>query len=128
MMQGQPRGAAVVMLKEHGEERLRKAIAQGLVREELLGDFQEVLGTCESLRAQNNDLVGQINSLNFRLSEANRTLDHFKQVYNEALRAKQREDDKKARFDGLKFFALLIGGAFAVVCPCMLICRLVFGW
>lgn len=128
MMQGQPRGAAVVMLKEHGEERLRKAIAQGLVRDELLGDFQEVLSNCENLRARNDDLVGQINSLNYRLSEANRTLDHFKQVYNEALRAKQREDDKKARFDGLKFFALLIGGAFAVVCPCMLICRLVFGW
>lgn len=128
MMQGQPRGAAVVMLKEHGEERLRKAIAQGLVREELLSDFQEVLGNCENLRARNDDLVGQINSLNYRLSEANRTLDHFKQVYNDALRAKQREDDKKARFESLKFFALLIGGAFAVVCPCMLICRLVFGW
>lgn len=128
MMQGQPRGAAVVMLKEHGEERLRKAIAQGLVRGELLGDFQEVLGNCESLRAQNSNLADQINRLNFRLSEVNRTLDHFKQVYNEALRAKQREDDKKARFDGLKFFVLLIGGAFAVICPCMLICRLVFGW
>lgn len=128
MTQGRNRGAAVVMLKEHGEERLRKAIAQGLVRDELLNDFQEVLGNCEDLRAQNDRLAGQINSLNFRLSEVNRTLDHFKEVYNEALRAKQREDDKKERLNSLKFFALFLCGAFAVICPCMLICRLVFGW
>lgn len=128
MTQGQTRGAAVVMLKEHGEERLRKAISQGLVREELLNDFNEILDQNERLRSQNGDLVRQINSLNYQLSEADRTLGQFKQVYYEALQAKQREDDKKNRFENLKFFALLLCGAFAVICPCMLICRLVFGW
>jgi len=112
--------ATVMMLKSHGEERLRQAIAQGLVREDLMADFNEVLAQVDSLK-------NELHFAQLSLADAQKALAHFKEVYNDALRAKQREDARVEKFNNIKLFALLFGSMFAIILVCMMICRLIFG-
>ena len=53
-MTEQEQRATVTVLRGHGEERLRQAIMQGLVREDLQGDFNEVLQRLDSMRRDLN--------------------------------------------------------------------------
>lgn len=108
------------MLKGHGEERLRQAIAQGLVREDLLKDFDEVLKQTESMR-------NELQRAKFSLADAQKSLSHFQKTYYEALRAKQREDERAKKFENAKLFALVFGSMFVIVLLCMVICRMIFG-
>ena len=42
-MDGKQQRASVVMLRGHGEDRLRQAIMQGLIRDDIAADVDEVL-------------------------------------------------------------------------------------
>lgn len=119
MAQDQNR-AAVVMLKGHGEERLRQAIAQGLVREDLKKDFEEVLKQVEQAR-------NELKFAQLSLSDARKSLAHFQKTYYEALRAQQREEERAKKFESVKMIALAFGSMFLIVLLCMMICRMIFG-
>ena len=119
MAQDQNR-AAVVMLKGHGEERLRQAIAQGLVREDLQKDFEEVLKQVEEAR-------NELKFAQFGLSDARKSLSYFQKTYYEALQAKQREEARAKKFESAKMIALAFGSMFIIVLLCMMICRMIFG-
>lgn len=67
-MQGQiDKGAAVIMIRGHGEARLRKAIQQGLVSKDLYSDIEEVLQ--------------EINKARFDLDVANKLLEDERRSY-----------------------------------------------
>lgn len=120
-MQDQRRNVAtVVMLKSHGEERIRQAIAQGMVREDLMDDFKEVLSQVDSMRSE-------LQFVQSNLTDAQKSLTHFQKTYYDALKAKQREDARNEKFSNIKLFAMLFGSTFVIIFLCMMICRWIFG-
>lgn len=120
MQEHTDKGASVIMLRGHGEDRLRQAIQQGLVAKDLQADVEEVLK--------------EITKARFDLDVANNLIENerksyirFEKLYYEALKAKSREDKRKNRFNDLKMAALLFGMMFIVVLVCMMICKAIFG-
>ena len=120
MQEQTDKGAAVIMIRGHGEARLRKAIQQGLVSKDLYSDIEEVLQ--------------EINKARFDLDVANKLLEderrsyyRFEKLYHQCVLAKQKEDMRKKRFDNIKGGAILFGMVFILVLLCMMICRVIFG-
>lgn len=120
MEQREGQSAAVIMPKGHGEERLRQALQQGLVRKELEQDFQEVIANIEKLKIDNRYAKD-------RISELQKELGNYKQVYYDALRAKQREDARRERWQNAKIITVVAASMFVIVFLCVFICRLIFG-
>lgn len=119
-MTEQEQRATVTVLRGHGEERLRQAIMQGLVREDLQGDFNEVLQRLDSMRRD-------LNRADEMLTHERASYERFKKLYYDALRAKQREDERKRRYENAKMASCVFVAMFVIVLLCMAICRLIFG-
>lgn len=120
MMAEQEQRATVTVLRGHGEERLRQAIMQGLVREDLQSDVNEVLQRLESMQRD-------LKSANEFLENERKSYERFKKLYYEALRAKQREDNRKKRYENAKMMAGVFMAMFVIVFVCMAICKALMG-
>ncbi len=116
----QEQRATVTVIRGHGEERLRQAIMQGLVREDLQNDVTEVL---QRLEVMQRDL----NRANEMLASERKSYERFKRLFYDALRAKQREDDRKKRYENAKMASCVFVAMFVIVLLCMAICRAIFG-
>ncbi len=112
--------ASVVMLRGHGEQRLRQAIMQGLVREEVAADVDEVLRQIEKVTSECNRLADQKKHLE---GELNR----FRSIYFDAMRAHQREKARKAKVTAAAGYAAAFAALFAIILICTLISRAIFG-
>jgi len=112
--------ASVVMLRGHGEQRLKQAIMQGLVREEVAADVDEVLRQIEKIKAENAFLTDQKKRIE---AELNR----YRGVYFDAIRAHQREKARRANANAAISYALAFAAIFTIVLVCTLIARAIFG-
>ena len=102
-MAEQEQRTTVTVLRGHGEERLRQAIMQGLVREDLQGDFNEVLQRLDSMRRD-------LNRADELLAHERASYERFKKLYENA-----------------KMASCVFVAMFVIVLLCMAICRLIFG-
>lgn len=112
--------ASVVMLRGHGEERLRTAIMQSLIREELIQDVEEVLREIDSVKMQN-----QI--LKTNLKNRTKELDTYKGIFRSAILKQKQAEARKAMLGTVKCCAIAVGTLFVIILACMLICRAIFG-
>lgn len=112
--------ASVVLMKGHGESRVRQALMQDLIRNDIVGDVQEVLDEIEKKRAD-------IEALNHSLYETEKQLNEHRKIYYDALRAKQREDKRNENIETAKILIAIGGGVFLIVLLSMMICRAIFG-
>lgn len=112
--------ASVVVMKGHGEKRLRQALMQGLVRDEITDDVQEVLEDIDKKQKE-------LDSLRYSLGEANKTIEEHRRIYYDALRAKQREDKRAEKHETAKMLSFVGGTMFLIVLLSMMICRAIFG-
>ncbi len=119
-MDSKQQRASVIMLRGHGEERLRQAIMQGLVREEIAADVDEVLRQIDSVKRSNR-------LLNEDVCHQKKELDRFKQIYYDAIRDAQKAKDRKKRNQDAVMYAFVVGTIFIIVLVSMMICRLIFG-
>lgn len=120
-MQGQTnRRASVIMLRGHGEDRIRQAIQQGLVAKDLQDDVEKVLKDITKARFD-------LDVANKLLEDERKSYIRFEKLYYEALKAKNREDKRKQKYSDIKMAALFFGVMFIVVLLCMMICRAIFG-
>mgnify|MGYP003216118298 CR=1 FL=1 len=113
-------GASVIMLRGHGEDRLRQAMQQSLVAKDLQSDVEEVLKDIAKARFD-------LDVANKLLEDERRSYYRFEKLYHQCVLAKQKEDMRKKRFDNIKGGAILFGMVFIVVLLCMMICRVIFG-
>lgn len=107
MEQREKQNAAVIMLRGHGEGRLRQAIQQGLVRKDIESDVDEVLERIKKLEIE-NELA------NTRVNELKRELHNYKDIYYRAMMAKLREDDRKRRKRVLNAVLFSLSVAFVI--------------
>lgn len=114
----QTQRATVVMMRGTGEQRLQKAIMQGLVQEDLANDVKAVLQRSEEWQAENAYLTAQYNQVQNELNA-------YKANYRDAVQAHQREMQRKKRWDDAKAFAVLAILVFAMVFASELITRLI---
>lgn len=112
--------ASVVLMKGHGEKRVRQALMQDLIRNDIVEDVQEVLDEIEKKRAD-------IEALNHSLCETEKQLNEHRKIYYDALRAKQREDKRNENIETAKIVIAIGGGVFLIVLLSMMICRAIFG-
>ena len=112
--------ASVVMLRGHGEQRLKQAIMQGLVREEVASDVEEVLRQIEKTKADNALLADQKKRLEGELGR-------YRSIYFDAIRAHQREKARKARATAAAGYIIAFAAIFAIVLLCTIIARAIFG-
>ena len=112
--------ASVIMIRGHGEDRLRQAIQQGLVSKDLHDDVDEVLKDIHKARFD-------LDAANRQLENERKSYARFEKLYYKALEAQRREDMRKKKFTDAKLAALLFGMMFIVVLLCMMICRAIFG-
>ena len=61
------------------------------------------------------------------LDKLQKEIGNYKEVYFRAMRAKQREEERKKRWENTKILAVGIGVIFLIVFACMFLCRLIFG-
>lgn len=119
-MDGKQQRASVVMLRGHGEDRLRQAIMQGLIRDDIAADVDEVLRQIEAVKRSNK-------LLNDDFCHQKKELDRFKQIYYDAIRDAQRAQNRKRRNQDAISYAMVAGTIFIIVLLSMMICRLLFG-
>ena len=109
------------MLRGHGEDRLRQAIMQGLIRDDIAADVDEVLRQIEAVKRSNK-------LLNDDFCHQKKELDRFKQIYYDAIRDAQRAQNRKRRNQDAISYAMVAGTIFIIVLLSMMICRLIFGY
>lgn len=100
--------ASVVMMRGHGEERLRQALMQGLVREEIVADVEEVLKRADDMRQENERLSASCFGASQRVAE-------YERIYYDAVGAYQQEEARKKKRSELKSDVLFVSVIFLIV-------------
>ena len=113
--------AVLAQQESEYEERLRQAVADGLVRREFFSDIQAAMLEAEHAKAyaagvaqQNAELQQQVQGLRQEVSQLNNQLFHQAEYHFEARKALQREQDRKARKEKV-WTALAIGAAVLII-------------
>lgn len=119
--------ASVVLMRGHGEERIRDAMMQGLVREELQKDVDEVLRQIDDIRNEYDLLYKNHQQLSRNNQQAAQELDDLRRIYYDAIKAHQRETARKAKNEALKQKLAHVGVIFLIVLVSTMISRAIFG-
>lgn len=112
--------ASVIMMRGHGEQRLRQAMMQGLVREEIASDVEELLQQIDDARREHEQLTNSYRSAAQRVSE-------YERIYYDAVGAFQREEARKKKNAELKDKAKAVAILFIIVLVSTIICNAIFG-
>lgn len=112
--------ATVTVIRGHGEERMRQAIAQGLVREDLKGDFEEVLRQLDEVRAE-------LKMARLAVAEERKSYERFAKLYQDSLRAMRREEKRRKRKNDCAIAITVFVTIFVIVLLSMMLCRAIFG-
>lgn len=112
--------ASVIMLRGHGEDRLRQAMMQGLIRDELAADVQDVLRRIEAIKLDNK-------MLNDSLRHEKQENERFKRIYYDALLAAEKAKRRKNQRKDIYSYAIVAGTIFLIVLLSSIICKLIFG-
>lgn len=101
--------ASVVYLKGHGEQRLRTAIMQGLVREEIKDCVDEVLAQNEAMKAEKDVLIAKNSQLERELERYSRVYKNAMAEFNRAQKRKRKRNDAAAC---VAIFTFLVSAVF----------------
>lgn len=112
--------ASVIMMRGHGEQRLRQAMMQGLVREEIASDVEELLQQIDDARREHEQLTNSYRNAAQRVSE-------YERIYYDAVGAFQREEARKKKNAELKDKAKAVAILFIIVLVSTIICNAIFG-
>lgn len=112
--------ASVIMMRGHGEQRLRQAMMQGLVREEISADVEEVLQQIDEARREHEQLDGNYRGAVQRVRE-------YERIYYDAVNAFQREEARNKRNAERKEKAKAVAIIFLIVLVSTIISRAIFG-
>lgn len=112
--------ASVIMMRGHGEQRLRQAMMQGLVREEIASDVEELLQQIDDARREHEQLTNSYRAAAQRVSE-------YERIYYDAVGAFQREEARKKKNAELKDKAKAVAILFIIVLVSTIICNAIFG-
>jgi hypothetical protein len=112
--------ASVIMMRGHGEQRLRQAMMQGLVREEIASDVEELLQQIDDARREHEQLTNSYRAAAQRVSE-------YERIYYDAVGAFQREEARKKKNAELKNKAKAVAILFIIVLVSTIICNAIFG-
>ena len=119
-MESEQQRASVIMLRGYGEERLRQAMMQGLIRDELAADVQEVLRQSESVKRDNKFLRES-------LCHQKQEVERYKKIYFNAIYAAETAKRRKRQRKDIYNYAIVAGALFLIVLLSSIICRLIFG-
>lgn len=111
---------SVIMMRGHGEQRLRQAMMQGLVREEIASDVEELLQQIDDARREHEQLTNSYRAAAQRVSE-------YERIYYDAVGAFQREEARKKKNAELKNKAKAVAILFIIVLVSTIICNAIFG-
>ncbi len=112
--------ASVVILRGRGKERLRQAMMQGLVKEELSADVNEVLREIDEVKGENARLIDHSKRVDVELGR-------YRDIYFKAIKSHEREKDRKARTRAAYAYSALFAAVFAIVLLSTVITRAIFG-
>lgn len=112
--------ASVIMMRGHGEQRLRQAMMQGLVREEIAADVEELLQQVDDARREHEQLDRNYRGAVQRVGE-------YERIYFDALGAFQREEARNKKNAERKEKAKAVAIIFLIVLVSTIISRAIFG-
>lgn len=112
--------ASVIMMRGHGEQRLRQAMMQGLVREEISADVEEVLQQIDDARREHEQLDRNYRGAVQRVGE-------YERIYYDAVGAFQREEARNKKNAERKEKAKAVAIIFLIVLVSTIISRAIFG-
>lgn len=112
--------ASVIMMRGHGEQRLRQAMMQGLVREEISADVEEVLQQIDDARREHEQLDRNYRGAIQRVGE-------YERIYYDAVGAFQREEARNKKNAERKEKAKAVAIIFLIVLVSTIISRAIFG-
>ncbi len=119
--------ASVVLMRGHGEERIRNAMMQGLIRDELQKDVDEVLQQIDSIRGEYDLLYKNHQQLTRNHQQASQELEDMRRIYYDAVKSYQRETERKAKNDAFKQKLAHVAVIFLIVLVSTIISRAIFG-
>lgn len=119
-MEGKQQRASVIVLRGHGEDRLRQAIMQGLIRDDIAADVNEVLRQIDAVKQSNKQL-------NDEYYQQKQELERFRAIYYDALLCAQKAKTRKKQNQDTVMYAFVVGTIFIIVLASMMIYRLIFG-
>ena len=112
--------ASVIMMRGHGEQRLRQAMMQGLVREEIAADVEELLQQVDDARREHEQLDRNYRGAVQRVAE-------YERIYFDAVGAFQREEARNKKNAERKEKAKAVAIIFLIVLVSTIISRAIFG-
>lgn len=112
--------ASVIMMRGHGEQRLRQAMMQGLVREEVAADVEELLQQVDDARREHEQLDRNYRGAVQRVGE-------YERIYFDAVGAFQREEARNKKNAERKEKAKAVAIIFLIVLVSTIISRAIFG-
>lgn len=112
--------ASVIMMRGHGEQRLRQAMMQGLVREEIAADVEELLQQVDDARREHEQLDRNYRGAVQRVGE-------YERLYFDAVGAFQREEARNKKNAERKEKAKAVAIIFLIVLVSTIISRAIFG-
>ena len=112
--------ASVIMMRGHGEQRLRQAMMQGLVREEIAADVEELLQQVDDARREHEQLDRNYRGAVQRVGE-------YERIYFDAVGAFQREEARNKKNAERKEKAKAVAIIFLIVLVSTIISRAIFG-
>lgn len=112
--------ASVIMMRGHGEQRLRQAMMQGLVREEIAADVEELLQQVDDARREHEQLDRNYRGAVQRVGE-------YERIYFDAVGAFQREEARNKKNAERKEKAKAVAVIFLIVLVSTIISRAIFG-
>ena len=112
--------ASVIMMRGHGEQRLRQAMMQGLVREEIAADVEELLQQVDDARREHEQLDRNYRGAVQRVGE-------YERIYFDAVGAFQREEARNKKNAERKEKAKAVAMIFLIVLVSTIISRAIFG-
>lgn len=112
--------ASVIMMRGHGEQRLRQAMMQGLVRDEIAADVEELLQQVDDARREHEQLDRNYRGAVQRVGE-------YERIYFDAVGAFQREEARNKKNAERKEKAKAVAIIFLIVLVSTIISRAIFG-
>lgn len=112
--------ASVIMMRGHGEQRLRQAMMQGLVREEIAADVEELLQQVDDARREHEQLDRNYRGAVQRVGE-------YERIYFDAVGAFQREEARNKKNAERKEKAKAVAIIFLIVLVSTIISRAILG-
>ena len=112
--------ASVIMMRGHGEQRLRQAMMQGLVREEIAADVEELLQQVDDARREHEQLDRNYRGAVQRVGE-------YERIYFDAVGAFQSEEARNKKNAERKEKAKAVAIIFLIVLVSTIISRAIFG-